>query len=190
MAKFSIRSLLGFVAVTCVFLIALANPNKLWADIISMGAMIVLVLLLPIIIGAQGKLRLQILSFAILCIGSLYISQQYPRSNFMKAQSGVIESLDNLLCTSRKPTPTGEEVLVYQGEYFQYQVPGEAWKDTTKAEIKKRGWDRYVVAAKTGISRQHFKTICETFIALMFGLMGFLITGWAYDKREPSADSQ
>lgn len=187
--KFSIRSLLVFVAVISVFLIALMTPNRFWNNIISIGTLLVLVLLIPVMVGAQGKLRLQMFSFMILCGGSLFVKEKYPETSLIQAQSDLISVLDEIVGSSTNLTPTGARVERLANGYFRVRrSPSTGWKDISKTEIDKLGWNRYVIDYKTGVDSWRFQEICQAFIALLFGYVGSLITGWVYDKRDEPDD--
>lgn len=182
MTSFSIRTMLAAIGFLAVGMSAMLWPNLIWVTILAVASMVGCFALIAVGIGAQGKFRLQAISFLTIFFLFCYVISN-PKLTITQVNDMLTNSIASSMGTSEpKKSKSGE--WVFKGkeeEYTLYRKGG--WIEIDKAAVEKAGLEPFIYTRLSSVSSDNFKAICKYIFAFVLGVFGYTLTGIVYDKR-------
>ena len=196
MGRFSIRTLLFVIALVSICILAITNPTKLWGELFGIALGAIILVSIAIAIGAQGRLRLQIISFALVLAIAVISDNKFATSRLVQSKSSLIYSLSESLATGKPElSPKGDEVRYFRRDgsrefQMRNRTSESEWTYIDAQEVVDLGLYSIAYDYDNPVSTQHLFDILNVILALLLGLVGFFITGFVYDRRDASGNER
>ncbi len=159
------------------------NPTRtvqLWVSILSSLSLLASIALA---LGSTGKRRIQFASFGILS-AVFYFGLGFKQLPFSFASALSRNVLERAI-ESTKPSAAPDGSLIYLAEDGRYMIRrvGKDFEPIAKSELEENGLIDYAYTDMTARSSDALEGIYDDVVALCLGLLGFVLSGFAYDRR-------
>lgn len=168
-----------------LFLGAIATPNSIWETVIGslLGSSILLMIMVAI--GGKEKLRVQALSFVVVCCVLILLPNDRGEQNsrFKLPLSQVASWLSDNLGTGEIRKSAKDEFVIYnsQSKLYTYHQ-GQKYSNKSKEEIEKLGVSQFVYQSNQLVSTTHLYRIFMDLLVFMIGWLGFFVSGFVYHR--------
>lgn len=184
MSRFSIKTFFAVIFLIVVIFASLLQPNLIWAMILEVVSALLLFILIAVAIGSHGKFRLQTFSFIVIAL-LFHLCVLNRVDTVRSAYTSVCASVCDALGTAdfQPETSVAGEWVKQSGNHFTiYSADGGA-APSSDAEVKSSGLQPYVYSRWAISDRRYFDVTFQHLSAILIGLLGFLLTGFVYDRR-------
>jgi hypothetical protein len=209
--RFSIRTLMAVILVSAVGLAALRNANELWAGIMLLAVLIIVGMAILGAILLRGRDRAWWLGFALFAGGYLalaFTSLAAPVVMPKLATTHLLEYMYSRATNSTGSRPSFEQLQIVRLEgllaeqkymkklilnpndlslkLIQNKVNELSQRiglpvNSTVSPDRTNAWQAILPGAAT---YEDFERVSHALFALLFGLLGGLIAGWIYTRRD------
>jgi hypothetical protein len=192
--RFSIRTLMAVIVVSAVGLAALRNANELWATAMSL---VVLIAVGVAVLGAvilRGKERFCLLGFAVFSCG-YFVSALTP---LLESQFGRAPLLSHLheavfASTAASLSDVRKQALLQRKQGIEFalkSVRGVVRNFNSDPAYLNMANSLQVIQNQLDLDQAagphyvQFQRVGHSLFALLCGLLGGIIAGWLYARRE------